>query len=98
MYFRKYKSNRTAATVLKIAGAGLSVYSLLDWRRSDRKFNWYTMGAGLIISGTSGYLDAKASDNLRKAALVFDNATKKTTFVPQQPTLTFTISLSKHGK
>jgi hypothetical protein len=98
LYFKKYRSNQTASTILKIAGVGLSVYSLLDWRSSDRKLNWYTLGGGLVISGVSGYLDLKASQNLRNAALVFDNATKKTTFVPRQPTLTFTISLGNHGK
>jgi hypothetical protein len=94
-YFRKYKSNKTASTVLTVAGAALSVYSLLDWRTADRKFNWYTFGGGIVLSGVSGYLDMKASENLQHAAIVFDNVTKKTTFVPKQSTLTFTIALSK---
>jgi hypothetical protein len=94
-YFRKYKSNKTASTVLTLAGVGLSVYSLVDWRSGERKFNWYTFGGGLALNGLSGYLDAKASEHLRNAAVVFDNATKKTTFVPRQSTLTFTIALSR---
>lgn len=96
-YFKKYKQNKTASTILTLAGVGLSAYSLLDWRTSSRKFNWYTFGGGLAISGVSGYLDAKASENLRNAALIFDNV-KKTSFVPRQSTITFTISLAKHGK
>jgi hypothetical protein len=95
IYFHKYKSNKTASTLLTLAGVGLSIYSLVDWRSSDRKFNWYTFGGGLVLSGVSGYLDAKASENLRNAAIVFDNATKKTTFGPKQSTLTFTIALPK---
>lgn len=97
-YFKKYKANRTASTILTVAGVGLSVYSLVDWRSSDKKFNWYTFGGGLVLSGVSGYLDAKASENLRNAAVVYDKATRKTTFVPQQKTITLTISLAKHGK
>jgi hypothetical protein len=95
IYFHKYKSNKTASTVLTIAGAALSVYSLVDWRSSDRKFNWYTFGGGIVLSGVSGYLDAKASENLHDAAIIFDNVTRKTSFVPRQASLTFTIALSK---
>jgi hypothetical protein len=98
LYYKKYKANRTASTILTVAGVGLSVYSLVDWRSSDKKFNWYTFAGGLVLSGASGYLDAKASENLRNAAVVFDKATRKTTFVPQQKTITLTISLAKHGK
>lgn len=94
-YFRKYRANKTASTIVTLAGVGLSVYSLIDWRSSSRKFNWYTFGGGIVLSGVSGYLDGKAAENLRNAAIVFDNATRKTTFVPQQSTLTFTFSLSR---
>jgi hypothetical protein len=94
-YFKKYKANKRASAILNIAGIGLSAYSLFDWRRSDRKFNWYTFGGGLLIGGVSGYLDTKGNDNLRKAAIVFDKATTNTTFAPVQSTVSFTIPLSK---
>lgn len=94
-YFRKYKANKTSSAILKVVSAGLSIYSILDWRTSDRKFNWYVFGGGLAISGVSGYLDAKGNEHLRNAALAFDNAMKKTTFVPAQPTIHFTIPLSR---
>ncbi len=98
LYYKKYKANRTASTILTLAGVGLSIYSLVDWRSTDKKFNWYTFGGGLVLSGVSGYLDGKASENLRNAAVVFDKATKKTTFTPKQKTITLTFSLAKHGK
>lgn len=94
-YFKKYKANKTASAILNIAGIGLSAYSLLDWRTSDRKFNWYTFGGGLLIGGVSGYLDTKANQNLQNAAIVFDKATSKTTFAPAQSTISFSIPLSK---
>lgn len=94
-YFKKYKANKTASAILNIAGIGLSAYSLLDWRAGEKKFNWYTFGGGLLIGGVSGYLDTKGNENLRKAALVFDNATTKTTFAPVQSSVSFTIPLSK---
>jgi len=94
-YFKKYKSNKTASAILNIAGIGLSAYSLFDWRTSDRKFNWYTFGGGLVIGGVSGFLDTKANQNLRNAAIFFDKATTKTTFAPAQSTVSFTIPLSK---
>jgi len=96
-YFKKYHSNRTAAVITNLAGIGLSLYSLIDWRSNEKKFNWYTFGGGIVLSGMSGYLDLKASENLRNAALVFDEATRKTTFVPKQRSITFTIPLS-YGK
>lgn len=95
LHFRKYKSNKTAAAIFTIIGAGLSVYTLVEWRDPDRSFNWYTFGAGLLLSGTSGYLDAKGNEHLRNAALVFENATRKTTFVPAPPSLRITIPLSR---
>jgi hypothetical protein len=94
-YFKKYKANKTASAILSVASFGLSLYSILDWRASERKFNWYTFGGGLLLSGVSGYLDAKGNENLRNAAVVFDNATRRTTFVPQQPSIHFTIPLSR---
>lgn len=94
-YFKKYKANKTASAILNIAGIGLSAYSLFDWRSSDRKFNWYTFGGGLLIGGVSGYLDTKGNENLRKAAIVFDKATSNTTFVPVQSSISFTIPLAK---
>lgn len=96
-FYKKYKANRTASSILTWAGVGLSIYSLVDWRSSGRKFNWYTFGGGLVLSGVSGYLDGRASENLRNAAIVFDRATRNTTFVPQQRKITLTISLA-HGK
>lgn len=95
VYFRKYKTNKTASAVLQIASFGLSLYSLIDWRSNDRDFNWYTFGGGLLMSGVSGYLDAKGNENLRNAALAFDNAKRNTTFVPRQTTIRFTIPLSR---
>lgn len=94
-YFKKYKANKTASAVLNIASFGLSLYSIFDWRRNDKDFNWYTFGGGLLLGGVSGYLDAKGNENLRNAALAFDEATRKTTFVPAQPTIQFTIPLSR---
>lgn len=94
-YFKKYKSNKTTSAILNVASFGLSLYSLIDWRAGDRDFNWYTFGGGLLLTGVSGYLDAKGNEQLRNAALVFDNATRSTTFVPRQKTIRFTIPLSR---
>ncbi|HEX6913591.1 MAG TPA: hypothetical protein VF145_00025 [Chitinophagaceae bacterium] len=92
-HFGKYKANKTAAAVLSIAGAALSVYSFIDWRSNDRDFNWYTFGGGILLSGASGYLDAKGNEHLRKAALIFDEATRNTTFVPRQTTIRYIIPI-----
>jgi hypothetical protein len=94
-YYSKYKSNKTASTVFSLAGFGLSVYSFVKWRSGDDKFNWWTFGGGLACSLTSGYFNSKANQNLLTAAIIFDEATKKTSFVPSQPTITFSIPLSK---
>lgn len=94
-HFKKYKANKTAAALLTVAGVGLSAFTLIEWRDPDKSFNWYTFGAGLLLSGTSGYLDAKGNEHLRQAAIVFDNATRKATFVPAQSTIRFTIPLSR---
>lgn len=94
-YFKKYKANKTAAALMTIASYGLSLYSLIDWRANDKKFNWYTFGGGLLLSGAGGYLDAKGNENLRNAAIVFDHATRNTTFAPAQSAIRFTIPLSK---
>jgi len=93
-YFAKYRKNKTAANLFWLTGLGLSIYSLIDWRAGD-KFNWYTFGAGLVCSGGSGYFNSRASLNLLNAAVVFDNATKKTTFVPSQPKISFSIPLTR---
>jgi hypothetical protein len=95
-YFSKYKSNKTASGIIKVAGIGLSLYSLIDWRGTDDgKFNWYVFGGGVVLSGLSGYLDGKAHEHLRNAAVVFDHATQRTTFRPAQRSLGVVISLSK---
>jgi hypothetical protein len=94
-YFKKYKSNKTASAIFSVASFGLSLYSLVSWRSGDKDFNWYTFGGGLVLSGVSGYLDAKGNQNLRNAAVVFDHATRKTTFAPAQSTIRFTLPLSR---
>jgi hypothetical protein len=95
-HFKKYKSNKTAATVFSLVGVGLSIYSIVDRvSGSDKKFNWYILGGGVASSIGSGYFNSRASHHLLNAAIVFDEATKKTGFVPAQSKISFSIPLTK---
>lgn len=95
-HFKKYKSNRTAGTVFYLAGVGLSIFSIIDRvSNDDKKFNWYILGGGIASSIGSGYFNSRAGYHLLNAAIVFDEATKKTGFIPAQSHISLSVPLTK---
>ncbi len=95
-FFTRYKKNKNAANVFWLVGFGLSVYSIADRvSNSDRKFNWYTFGGGLVCSAGSSYFNARANQHLLNAAIVYDKAMKKTGFIQPKQNITISLPLTK---
>lgn len=66
-----YKRNRTWATVLTFVGTATSIVGLIGTNES-RQVNWWFLGGGILINGTSAYLNAAAAAHLRNVAVILD--------------------------
>lgn len=66
-----YKRNRTWATVLTFVGTATSIVGLIGTNES-RQVNWWLLGGGVLINGTSAYLNAAAAAHLRNVAVILD--------------------------
>lgn len=66
-----YKRNRTWATVLTFVGTATSIVGLIG-TNENRQVNWWLLGSGILINGTSAYLNAAAAQHLRAVALILD--------------------------
>jgi hypothetical protein len=69
--YSDYKRNRTWATVLSFIGTGTSIFGLIG-TNDTRKINWYLLGAGFVINGSSAVLNAAAAQHLRAVAVNLD--------------------------
>jgi len=66
-----YKRNRTAASILSLVGSATSIIGLIG-TNDNRNINWYLLGGGMLINGSSAYLNAAASQHLRAIAVILD--------------------------
>ena len=66
-----YKRNRTWATVLSFVGTATSIIGLIG-TNDNRKINWYLLGGGILINGSSAVLNAVAAQHLRAVAVNLD--------------------------
>jgi len=71
-----YKQNRTWATVLNIVGTATSIIGLIG-TKEDRKVNWWLLGGGILINGSSAYFNAVAAQHLRSVAVILDQQNRR---------------------
>lgn len=96
-YFKKYKSNKTAADILSTTGGVILPLVNVIVSANEGKFNWLLFGAGIVMAGTGGYLNTMAQKNMLTAAIYYDKKLKGEVnhFVPQQQSIGFTIPLGR---
>lgn len=87
-----YKRNRTWATVLTFVGTATSIVGLIG-TNENRQVNWWLLGGGILINGTSAYLNAAAAQHLRAVAVILDQQNKRTGMIYSPKQLGLTIPL-----
>ena len=75
-----YKRNRTWATVLTFVGTASSIVGLIG-TNNNRNINWYFLGGGIVLNGSSAILNAAASQHLRAVAMNLDLQKNRTSMV-----------------
>jgi hypothetical protein len=85
-----YKRNRTWATVLTFVGTATSIIGLIG-TNDNRNINWYLLGGGILISGTSAILNAAAAQHLREVAVILDEHKNRTGMISSPKQLGLTI-------
>jgi hypothetical protein len=87
-----YKRNRTWATVLTFVGTATSIVGLIG-TNDNRNINWYLLGSGILISGTSAILNAAAAQHLRAVAINLDQIKNRTGMISSPRQLGLSIPL-----
>ena len=87
-----YKTNRTWATVLTFVGTATSILGLVGTNDS-RQVNWWLLGSGILINGTSAYLNAEAAQHLRAVAVILDKQYNRIGMINSPKQLGLTIPL-----
>jgi hypothetical protein len=87
-----YKRNRTWATVLTFVGTATSIVGLIGTNES-RQVNWWLLGSGILINGTSAYLNAAAAQHLRAVAVILDKQYNRIGMINSPKQLGLTIPL-----
>jgi hypothetical protein len=75
--YEDYKRNRTWASILTFVGTATSIVGLIG-TNENRKINWYLLGGGILVSGTSAILNAAAAQHLRAVAVNLDQQNNRT--------------------
>jgi hypothetical protein len=87
-----YKTNRTWATVLTFVGTATSILGLIGTNES-RQVNWWLLSSGILINGTSAYLNAVAAQHLRAVAVILDKQNNRIGMINSPKQLGLTIPL-----
>ncbi|MBX2932478.1 MAG: hypothetical protein KF781_11095 [Chitinophagaceae bacterium] len=97
IYFKKYKANKTVADILSFTGTFALPIANIFITANNGKVNWWLLGAGVLLSGTSNFLNVYAQKNLLMASYYFDkkNGFAFSGFVPQQQSIGLAIPLGK---
>ena len=90
--YEDYKNNRTWATVLTFVGTATSIVGLIG-TNENRQVNWWLLGGGILISGTSAYLNAAAAAHLRAVAVLLDKQYNRIGMINSPKQLGLTIPL-----
>jgi hypothetical protein len=90
--YEDYKNNRTWATVLTFVGTATSIVGLIG-TNENRQVNWWLLGGGILINGTSAYLNAAAAAHLRAVAVILDKQYNRIGMISSPKQLGLTIPL-----